>query len=193
MVPLEPWRNSTPFFGAAAFCGTKIGNFWTSLTLSSLTTWSTHLSKRRPLRRTSSKRQIMEIIEVDHVEETNSEGHWGRTKLEALNVGTVPAFEMQNVGTVPTFKMHNVGTVPTIKIHNVRTVPTYKTHNIGTKLSYAILILELDWIELNWKVKIFMKMKTTFKWRRQNKWKQPKKERLPKKWRRHRKWRKPKK
>ena len=24
MLPLEPWRNSTPFFGAAAFCTVKI-------------------------------------------------------------------------------------------------------------------------------------------------------------------------
>ena len=51
MVPLEPWRNSTPVFGAAAFCTTKIGNFRTSPTLSSLTTWSTYSSKRRPLRK----------------------------------------------------------------------------------------------------------------------------------------------
>ena len=46
MVPLEPWRNSTPFFGAAAFCTTKIDDFRTSSTLSSLTTWL-----RRPLRK----------------------------------------------------------------------------------------------------------------------------------------------
>ena len=38
MVPSEPWRNSTPFFGAAAFCTTKIDDFRTSLMLSSLTT-----------------------------------------------------------------------------------------------------------------------------------------------------------
>ena len=46
MLPLEPWRNSTPFFGAAAFCTTKNGDFRTSSTLSSLTTWL-----RRPLRK----------------------------------------------------------------------------------------------------------------------------------------------
>merc|ERR1739844_783508 len=46
MLPLEPWRNSTLFFGAAAFCTTKIDDFRTSLTLSSLTTWL-----RRPLRK----------------------------------------------------------------------------------------------------------------------------------------------
>ena len=51
MVPLVPWRNSTPFFGAAAFCTTKIGDFRASSTLSSLTTWSTYSSKRRPLRK----------------------------------------------------------------------------------------------------------------------------------------------
>ena len=55
MVPSEPWRNSTPFFGA---------------------TWLTHSSKRRPLRCTSLKRQIIEVIEVDHIEETiNRTGH----------------------------------------------------------------------------------------------------------------------
>ena len=27
MVPIEPWRNSTPVFGAAAFCTTNIDNF----------------------------------------------------------------------------------------------------------------------------------------------------------------------
>ena len=27
MVPIEPWRNSTPLFGAVAFCTTKIGYF----------------------------------------------------------------------------------------------------------------------------------------------------------------------
>ena len=51
MVPLEPWRNSTPFFGAAAFCTTKIGDFRASSMSSSLTTWSTYSSKRRPLRK----------------------------------------------------------------------------------------------------------------------------------------------
>ena len=35
MVPIEPWRNSTPFFGAAVFCTTKIDDFRTSSTLSS--------------------------------------------------------------------------------------------------------------------------------------------------------------
>ena len=64
---------------------------------------------------TSSKRQIMEVIEVDHVE-------------EGLNVGIVPISKMYNIGTVPTYKTHNVGTVP-----------TYKTHNLGTELSYAAL------------------------------------------------------
>ena len=81
------------------------------------------------MKRTSPKRQIMDIIEVDHVEDTKSEGHWGRTSLEALNVGTIPAFEIHNVGIVPTFKMHNVGTVPTFKMHNFGTVPTYNKND----------------------------------------------------------------
>merc|ERR1712212_479896 len=46
MLQLEPWQNSTPFFGAAAFCTTKNGDFRTSSTLSSLMTWL-----RRPLRK----------------------------------------------------------------------------------------------------------------------------------------------
>ena len=50
MVPLAPWQNSTPLFGAAAFCATKIDDFRASLTLSSLTIWLTHSSKRRSLR-----------------------------------------------------------------------------------------------------------------------------------------------
>ena len=54
----------------------------------------------------------MEVIEVDHVDETKSEGHQGKTSPEGLNVVTVPTFKMHNVGTVPTFKMHNIGTVP---------------------------------------------------------------------------------
>ena len=29
MVPIEPWRNSTPFFGAVAFCPTKIDDLKT--------------------------------------------------------------------------------------------------------------------------------------------------------------------
>ena len=32
MVPIEPWQNSTPVFGAAAFCTTKIDDFRASLT-----------------------------------------------------------------------------------------------------------------------------------------------------------------
>ena len=31
MVPIEPWQNSTPFFGAATFCATKIDDFRASL------------------------------------------------------------------------------------------------------------------------------------------------------------------
>ena len=51
MVPIELWRNSTAVFGAAAFCTTKIDDFRASLTLSSLTTWLTYSSKRRPLKK----------------------------------------------------------------------------------------------------------------------------------------------
>ena len=51
MVPLEPCGYSTPNFGATAFCTTKIGDFRASSMSSSLTTWSTYSSKRRPLRK----------------------------------------------------------------------------------------------------------------------------------------------
>ena len=40
MVPLEPWRNSTPDFGAAAFCTIKIDDFRASSTSTSTTTSS---------------------------------------------------------------------------------------------------------------------------------------------------------
>ena len=46
MAPIDPWRNSTPVFGAAALCATKIDDFRASSMLSSLTTWL-----KRPLRK----------------------------------------------------------------------------------------------------------------------------------------------
>jgi len=57
MVPIDPWRNSTPLFGAEAFCTTKIDDFRTSLTLTSSTTLSTYWIKKSSLRWTSSKRK----------------------------------------------------------------------------------------------------------------------------------------
>ena len=36
MVPLEPWQNSTPIFGAAALCTTKIDGFRASVTSTSM-------------------------------------------------------------------------------------------------------------------------------------------------------------
>ena len=56
IVPMEPWQNFTPFFGAAAFCTTKIDDFRASLTTTTLTTLSTYPSKTRSLRWTSSQR-----------------------------------------------------------------------------------------------------------------------------------------
>ena len=38
MAPMGRWRNSTPFFGAAALCTTKIDGFTVSVTLTSMTT-----------------------------------------------------------------------------------------------------------------------------------------------------------
>ena len=73
MVPIGSWRNSTPDFGAVAFCTTNIEDFRTSLTSSSSTISSTYSSQKRSLRWTSSKRKIMEVIEVDQLEDTNNE------------------------------------------------------------------------------------------------------------------------
>ena len=106
MVPLEPWQNSTPVFGAAAFCTTKIDDFRASSTLSSLTTWL-----RRPLRKDQlggTKRRYFPTFKMH-------------------NLGTVPMFKMHNIGTVPTYKMHNVGTVPTYKTHNIGTELSFVT------------------------------------------------------------------
>ena len=68
MVSIEVWRNSTPVFGAVVFCRTNIEDFRTLFTSTSLT-----ISQKRLLRWTSSKRKIMEVIEVDQLEDTNNE------------------------------------------------------------------------------------------------------------------------
>ena len=62
MVPIDPWRNSTPDFGAVAFCMTNIDDFRTPLTSTCLTIPSTYSSQKGSLRWTSSKRTIMELI-----------------------------------------------------------------------------------------------------------------------------------
>ena len=68
MAPIDPWRNSLPIFGAVAFCTTNIEDVRTPLTSTSSTISSTYLSQKRSLRWTSSKRKIMEVIEVDPLE-----------------------------------------------------------------------------------------------------------------------------
>ena len=73
MAPIDPWQNSTPDFGAVAFCTTNIEDFRTPLTSTSSTISSTYSSQKRSLRWTSSKRKIMEVIEVDQLEDTNNE------------------------------------------------------------------------------------------------------------------------
>ena len=73
MAPRDPWRNSTPDFGAVAFCTTNIEDFRTPLTSTSSTISSTYSSQKRSLRWTSSKRKIMELILVDQLEDTNNE------------------------------------------------------------------------------------------------------------------------
>ena len=72
MAPIDPWRNSAPDFGAVAFCTTNIEDFRTPLTSTSSTISSTYSSQKRSLRWTSSKRKIMEVIEVDQLEDTNN-------------------------------------------------------------------------------------------------------------------------
>ena len=73
MAPRDPWRNSTPDFGAVAFCTTNIEDFRTPLTSTSSTILSTYSSQKWSLRWTSSKRKIMELIQVDQHEDTNNE------------------------------------------------------------------------------------------------------------------------
>ena len=73
MVPIDPWRNSTPVFGAVAFCMTNIEDFRTPLMSTSSTLSSTYLLQKRSLRWTSSKRKIMAVIKVDQLEDTNNE------------------------------------------------------------------------------------------------------------------------
>ena len=73
MAPIDPWWNSTPVFGAVAFCTTNIKDFRTPLTLTSSTIPLTYSSQKRSLRWNRSKTKIMEVIEVDQLEDTNNE------------------------------------------------------------------------------------------------------------------------
>ena len=54
-APIDPWQNSTPVFGAVAFCMTNIDDFRTSLTSTSSTKSWTYSSQKRSLRWTSLK------------------------------------------------------------------------------------------------------------------------------------------
>ena len=47
MAPIDAWQNSTPVFGAVAFCTTNIKDFRTSLTSTSSTIPSTYSSLKR--------------------------------------------------------------------------------------------------------------------------------------------------
>ena len=73
MAPIDPWRNSTPDFGAAAFCTTNIEDFRTPLMSTSSTISSTYSSHNRSSRWTSSKVKVMQVIKVDQLEDTNYE------------------------------------------------------------------------------------------------------------------------
>ena len=73
MAPVDPWQNSAPVFGAVALCMTNIEDFRTPSTSTSSTISSTYSSQKRSLRWTSSKRNVMEVIEVDQLEDTKNE------------------------------------------------------------------------------------------------------------------------
>ena len=73
MAPIDPWRNSTPVFGAVAFCMTNIEDFRTPLMSTSSTILLSYSSQKRSWRWTSSKRKIMEVNEVDQLKHTNNE------------------------------------------------------------------------------------------------------------------------
>ena len=92
MAPIEPWRNSTPIFGAVAFCTTNIEDFRTSLMSTSSTISSTYSSQNRPLMWTNSKRIIMEVIEVDQLEDTNNE----RLSWAMPHSGLIPENEIDS-------------------------------------------------------------------------------------------------
>ena len=62
-----------PIFWCGSLLYNKNDDFRASLMWTSLTTWSTHSSKRRSLGWPSLKRQIMEVIEVDQLEEKKNE------------------------------------------------------------------------------------------------------------------------
>jgi len=51
MAPIDPWRNSTPDFGAVAFCTTNIEDFRTPLTSTSSTISSTYSLRRHKKRK----------------------------------------------------------------------------------------------------------------------------------------------
>ena len=67
MAPIDPWQNSIPIFGA------NIEDFRIHLTSTSSTISSTYSSQKRSLRWTSSKRKIMEVIDIVQLEDTNNE------------------------------------------------------------------------------------------------------------------------
>ena len=73
MAPIDPWQNSTPDFGALAFCTTNIEDFRTPLMSTSSTISSTYSSHNRSSRWTSSKVKVMQVIKVDQLEDTNYE------------------------------------------------------------------------------------------------------------------------
>merc|ERR1712173_467511 len=108
MVPLEPWRNSNPFFGSAAFCTTKIGDFSTSLTLNSLTTWLRRPLRKDQLRGTAAAFCTTKNDDFRASSTLSSLTTWLRRPLRKDQLGGT--FKMHNFGTVPIFKMHNVGT-----------------------------------------------------------------------------------
>ena len=64
--------NSTPVFGAVVFCTSNNKDFRTPLMLSSSSIPSTYSSQKRSSRWNNPKREIMDVIEVDQLEDTNN-------------------------------------------------------------------------------------------------------------------------
>ena len=93
MVSLEPWRNSTPFFGAAAFCTTKIGDFRTSSTLSSLMTWLKRPLRKYQLRGTATFLCMTKIDDFRAYSTLSSLTTWLRRPLRKDQLGGT--FKMQ--------------------------------------------------------------------------------------------------
>ena len=107
MVPIEPWRNSTPDFGAAVFCTTKTDDFRASLT-----------SPLRSLRWPRSK--VSDVTQLHHW------GHWsGPARREKNN-----KHKLVHISCEVKFSQ---STWAFICNYLTRYLPQYKKDGAGTK------------------------------------------------------------